>query len=100
MQVVRRAPLPRLSSSRLTRGSILGPGAWPRHGSLLALACRSLGRADRRRDEERSEERRVGKEGVSTCRSRWAAYPYKNKQPLIYCNNTPSLRYIQLSLLI
>src|SRR3546814_14671341 len=24
---------------------------------------------------ERSEERRVGKEWVSTCRSRWAAYP-------------------------
>src|SRR3546814_14422802 len=24
--------------------------------------------------EERSEERRVGKEGVSTCRSRWAPY--------------------------
>src|SRR3546814_12460184 len=23
----------------------------------------------------RSEERRVGKEGVSTCRSRWSAYP-------------------------
>src|SRR3546814_15145055 len=27
----------------------------------------------------RSEERRVGKEGVSTCRSRWAAYNYKQK---------------------
>src|SRR3546814_19926021 len=26
------------------------------------------------KDEERSEERRVGKEGVSTCRSRWSAY--------------------------
>src|SRR3546814_12577672 len=25
--------------------------------------------------EERSEERRVGKECVSTCRSRWAPYP-------------------------
>src|SRR3546814_13535028 len=29
-------------------------------------------------DEPRSEERRVGNEGVSTCRSRWYAYPYKN----------------------
>src|SRR3546814_15244145 len=28
----------------------------------------------------RSEERRVGKECVSTCRSRWSAYHYKNKQ--------------------
>src|SRR3546814_19094143 len=25
-------------------------------------------------DERRSEERRVGKEGVSTCRSRWSPY--------------------------
>src|SRR3546814_19988030 len=29
---------------------------------------------------ERSEERRVGKECVSTCRSRWSPYHYKNKQ--------------------
>src|SRR3546814_16466150 len=27
----------------------------------------------------RSEERRVGKECVSTCRSRWSRYPYKQK---------------------
>src|SRR3546814_20229674 len=27
----------------------------------------------------RSEERRVGKESVSTCRSRWSPYHYKNK---------------------
>src|SRR3546814_12537567 len=27
----------------------------------------------------RSEERRVGKECVSTCRSRWSQYPYKKK---------------------
>src|SRR3546814_15592451 len=26
---------------------------------------------------KRSEERRVGKEGVSTCRSRWSPYHYK-----------------------
>src|SRR3546814_15601049 len=29
--------------------------------------------------EERSEERRVGKECVSTCRSRWSPYHYKKK---------------------
>src|SRR3546814_15494556 len=29
--------------------------------------------------DERSEERRVGKECVSTCRSRWSPYPSKNK---------------------
>src|SRR3546814_15108960 len=28
----------------------------------------------------RSEERRVGKEWVSTCRSRWSPYPYKKKK--------------------
>src|SRR3546814_16026739 len=27
----------------------------------------------------RSEERRVGKEYVSTCRARWSPYPYKKK---------------------
>src|SRR3546814_20533098 len=27
----------------------------------------------------RSDERRVGKECVSTCKSRWAPYPYKQK---------------------
>src|SRR3546814_14072468 len=30
---------------------------------------------------ERSEERRVGKECVSTCRSRWSPYHYKKKLP-------------------
>src|SRR3546814_11014028 len=29
---------------------------------------------------DRSEERRVGKECVSTCRSRWSPYHYKNKK--------------------
>src|SRR3546814_21035980 len=28
----------------------------------------------------RSEERRVGKEGVCTCRSRWSPYSYQKKQ--------------------
>src|SRR3546814_16100032 len=31
-------------------------------------------------DAARSEERRVGKECVSTCRSRWSPYHYKKKQ--------------------
>src|SRR3546814_11900570 len=38
----------------------------------------------------RSEERRVGKECVSTCRSRWSPYHEKNKkrpEPLIHINN-------------
>src|SRR3546814_11867322 len=40
-------------------------------GDDLAL---DLGRECRRRGEGRSEERRVGKECVSTCRSRWSPY--------------------------
>src|SRR3546814_3629667 len=32
-----------------------------------------------RLEEPRSEERRVGKECVSTCRSRWSPYHYKKK---------------------
>src|SRR3546814_15261097 len=36
-------------------------------------------------DGTRSEERRVGKECVSTCRSRWSPYHYKKK----YNINTP-----------
>src|SRR3546814_19009262 len=32
------------------------------------------------RDQIRASERRVGKEGVSKCRSRWARQPYKQKK--------------------
>src|SRR3546814_17664865 len=31
-------------------------------------------------NRHRSEERRVGKECVSTCRSRWSPYPYNKKK--------------------
>src|SRR3546814_20202767 len=34
---------------------------------------------DREHADARSEERRVGKECVSTCRSRWSPYHYKKK---------------------
>src|SRR3546814_17166332 len=37
--------------------------------------------------QARSEERRVGKAGGSTCRYRWSAYPSKKKHPTK--NNTP-----------
>src|SRR3546814_10971962 len=35
----------------------------------------------------RSEERRGGKEGVSTCRSRWSPYPYKKKSQTTTTNH-------------
>src|SRR3546814_19885122 len=34
----------------------------------------------------RSEERRVGKECVSTCRSRWAPYHYKKNRQISSCH--------------
>src|SRR3546814_13898328 len=42
-------------------------------------------------DEISSEERRVGKECVSTCRSRWAAYQYKKTEKQMM-NHSISLR--------
>src|SRR3546814_11957452 len=53
----------------------------------------AVARASRRR--ERSEERRVGKECVSTCRSRWSPYHYNKTQYMysivqIYLTNTIS----------
>src|SRR3546814_19115685 len=57
-----------------------------RDGDILALARTRRDDhappARHRRVERglRSEERRVGKECVSTCRSRWSPYHYKKKQ--------------------
>src|SRR3546814_18470561 len=51
--------------------------------------------------EVRSEERRVGKECVSTCRSRWSPYHYKKKKKKTYriprtypSNNSSSVKQI------
>src|SRR3546814_14796631 len=62
----------------------------PRGGEILyrQIRLRSMKKSRRalridhsndalRLSERRSEERRVGKECVSTCRSRWSPYPYK-----------------------
>src|SRR3546814_11994052 len=40
----------------------------------------------------RSEERRVGKECVSTCRSRWSPYHYKKKSIMKYTCNTTNIK--------
>src|SRR3546814_14214023 len=42
----------------------------------------STGMCRQRPRLRRSEERRVGKEGVRTCRSRWSPYHYKKKQTM------------------
>src|SRR3546814_13536842 len=44
-----------------------------RHEDVLTLMTALLART-----KFRSEERRVGTEGVSTCRSRWSPYHYNN----------------------
>src|SRR3546814_21161928 len=53
-----------------------------RAGDQQLVALRQMARQQGRgagRDD-RSEERRVGKECVSTCRSRWSPYHYKKKK--------------------
>src|SRR3546814_17991163 len=58
-----------------------GPGAVGRDDARRRLTvvsgCAAL------RPRPRSEERRVGKEWVSTCRSRWSPYPYKTKPRIV-----------------
>src|SRR3546814_13279184 len=56
----------------------MGPGDEPRDDGGVCIAARLSGATGRgsasiitHRCPQRSEERRVGKEGVSTCRSRW-----------------------------
>src|SRR3546814_19172413 len=66
------------------------PGSFETSDDVLG-GIRSIvkfGRADdyyEKLPATRSEERRVGKECVSTCRSRWSPYHYKKKQK---SNNT------------
>src|SRR3546814_12207890 len=64
-------------------------------GGLAAKPCRQRGPLSRTlaftaffaaRPRSRSEERRVGKDRVSPCRSRWAPYPYKTNTPYICAN--------------
>src|SRR3546814_12071842 len=60
----------------ITCGNI-GPMRCPLHHRPKQIGHRRRREADR---AVRSEERRVGKECVSTCRSRWSPYHYKTKQ--------------------
>src|SRR3546814_16475017 len=61
-------------------------GAKPQQGQAVGLVKAQAGLhvghlveiADDRALDNRSEERRVGKEWVSTCRSRWSVYHEKN----------------------
>src|SRR3546814_20859700 len=62
---------------------IVGKISYP----MIAILVIGTLRHDRRKrlggpEFGRSEERRVGKECVSTCRSRWSPYNYKKKHTL------------------
>src|SRR3546814_12879662 len=67
-------------------GGNVGPGRRDLPaGQFARLPCRHCGDAERAQpcgedgeELHRSEARRVGKECVSTCRSRWSPYHYKN----------------------
>src|SRR3546814_2844006 len=72
-------PPPHLSATgrvELTDPVIDGPVRQP---GRVSPGARRQG-VVQRVDVSRSEERRVGKEGVSTCRSRWSPYHYKKKK--------------------
>src|SRR3546814_7288296 len=63
-------------SSDVCSSDLAGSGAWTAGGGASSTPWPD-GRARRGRpwhDGGRSEERRVGKECVSTCRSRWSPY--------------------------
>src|SRR3546814_2701387 len=66
-------PVPRLLSGRRLPDDARDPAAPARLGRLTAFNRYANHRA------RRSEERRVGKECVSTCRSRWSPYHQKKK---------------------
>src|SRR3546814_15160713 len=55
-------------------------------GNAHAAQCHAVGALDRADHVARSEERRVGKECVSTVRLRWSSY-YKKKKKTIYTQN-------------
>src|SRR3546814_12925497 len=69
----------RIREARTADGHVAGDAA-RRPARAAVLAVHVDADADRSgvaRARHRSEERRVGKECVSTCRSRWSPYHYK-----------------------
>src|SRR3546814_12008760 len=67
----------RLSPSTSQTGALAEAGA--ADAACTSDAKHSSSPQIRKRLNMRSEERRVGKECVSTCRSRWSPYHYKKK---------------------
>src|SRR3546814_11414480 len=74
------------------RADVGGAGVPQQIGARIAAAAREPAAEDRRHGEDhdvvgaqaRSEQRRVGKECVSTCRSRWSPYHYKKQSTVTH----------------
>src|SRR3546814_14285663 len=77
---IHRNLLPALTGCGVTRGDMRVPTLHflPSVNPIHNDARRYLG--VRQRPDRRSEERRVGQECVSTCRSRWSPYHSKKKK--------------------
>src|SRR3546814_15563163 len=81
----RGRPLNALRLKRATRGRPLPfIDPWRRAAASPSPCCAG---------DRRSEERRVGKECVSTCRSRWSPYLSKKKQYNCYDKRSTSTSY-------
>src|SRR3546814_16999659 len=65
--------------ARRDPGGVAGRRAGARGVRVRRCRCRRARRPALPARAARSEERRVGKECVSTCRSRWSPYHYKKK---------------------
>src|SRR3546814_10946823 len=74
--VVAAERVPRVHDAVVAEGDVDAGGHQfldPGHAAALGIAVVAA-------LQGRSEERRVGKEGVRTCRSRWSPYHYKKTQ--------------------
>src|SRR3546814_13729678 len=70
----------RKTASRRSKFRATAAGWSSRSTTCSAPSRKRSSRSASPRSLSRSEERRVGKECVSTCRSRWAQYHYKHKR--------------------
>src|SRR3546814_11270411 len=93
---LRKVHGPRRCAARMTRPNNATTGLYPVFGELHhVITFKTFARAaaivlaplliaacgvNTLPPQERSEERRVGKECFSTCRSRWSPYPLKKKR--------------------
>src|SRR3546814_12478608 len=87
-------PLRRRAQKGFERGQILHDGQLQVVGFELNFGMCGLERQIRPPQQVivRSEERRVGKECVSTCRSRWSPYHYQQKQQNVYYKNSKFIK--------